>query len=199
MCEYLSFFICRSGVINVGNFYSHTGIVTKSSPENYREAEWTSNDPTSLRVRITYGDEEDGEGENWWKALILGHYKTREALLKDFPVGKVTNDPFDGILYTKLIQKRVSTGRGERFRGFFLLHAADKEFKDIVNIKFLRSNGSRFYSHYIGSSCELSFNSTRGMFYYWVDWSFVPDSIKAILKSLNISYNAKAGRLSLKK
>jgi len=113
MCEFASFVLTDDEKILAGDLHFHEGIEKgwNLSPTGYRECEWTRDDKgESLTVR-TYRECEwtrDDKGEsltvrtapsdkhrpNWFKAIILSKFSTREALLKAIAIGKSNGDTF---------------------------------------------------------------------------------------------------------
>jgi len=88
MCEFLSFKISDAGDIYVGSLNSHSGIdaAYDLQPDQAREAEWIKDDSgKSLTVRVPPGSE---KSENYYRALILGRWPNRQALLAWIKTGK---------------------------------------------------------------------------------------------------------------
>jgi len=126
MCEYLSFYVSGKGKIYVGNYASHSSIWVPHKDagmyDDLREAEWVGNDRGSLKVRNDPG--------NWFKAQILGQYKTRAALLKDFPVGKIFSDDTGQPRYVKLFQTKNS----KKISKWFVIESVEADFHNIKKI-----------------------------------------------------------------
>ena len=91
MCHFLSFVITKGGDICIGQLDSHSGIekAWNLKPDSYREAEWIGDDPSSLTVRVT-----NGEDENWFRSAVLAKYATRSEMLKDITTGKANGNKF---------------------------------------------------------------------------------------------------------
>jgi len=79
MCEFLSFAVDKKGQIYASNLSGHYGIeeAWNLKPGEYREAEWTNDTEKSLTVRV-----EEGEEENFYRALILGTWPARIELIQ---------------------------------------------------------------------------------------------------------------------
>ena len=85
MCHYVSFLVDKAGALYFGNLSRHEGIEAGHGlkPGEYREAEWVDDDPKHLTVRV-----EDGEDENYYRAMILAEYPDRQSMLAKEIVGK---------------------------------------------------------------------------------------------------------------
>lgn len=85
MCEYISFLVDKQGRLYFGKLDSHDGIEAGHGlrPGDYREAEWTAEEPTALSVRV-----EEGEDPNYYRAMILAEYPTRSDMIAGQIIGK---------------------------------------------------------------------------------------------------------------
>lgn len=114
MCHYLSFLVDKKGNFYFGYLDSHAEIEEGHNlkPGSYREAEWVGETPGSLSVRV-----EDGEHESFYRALVLGLYKTRSALEKSITSGKAG--------YTVISYKN---GKVHSAKGPAIVHPTYKEY-----------------------------------------------------------------------
>jgi hypothetical protein len=85
MCNFLSGVVTRDERLLFGNLQNHAGIETGwgLAPGEYREFEWTEDDPSTLTVRT-----EVGEDNAWWKSIIVAKHATRESLLASIVEGR---------------------------------------------------------------------------------------------------------------
>jgi hypothetical protein len=91
MCEFLSGVITRQnhpggeGRLYFGSLTSHSGIEKEFGlrPDTYREFEWTGNAERGLTVLVA-----KGESEQYYRAMILADYPTRDALVEAILAGK---------------------------------------------------------------------------------------------------------------
>jgi hypothetical protein len=82
MCDFVSGIIReKDEAILFYDMVSHckTASHFKLSGEEYREFEWTKDDPDSLVVRVPEGHTKN---ENWYRSIILAQYKTRDDLIR---------------------------------------------------------------------------------------------------------------------
>ena len=91
MCEFFSAVICKDGRILCSDGKSHEGIEVgwNLKPGEYREFEWTSENPNTLYARM-----EENEEKGFWLSLILSQFKTRSELL-----AQITEGRGDGVIY----------------------------------------------------------------------------------------------------
>ena len=84
MCHFLSGKVDNNGVLYFSTLWQHEGIdqFWSLSPDQAREFEWVGEDSDSLEVRVTQEEIDAGRGVDYWKAQILGQFKTRSELIK---------------------------------------------------------------------------------------------------------------------
>jgi hypothetical protein len=133
---------------------------------------------------------------------VLGQYKTREAFLEAFPLGKVEGDMAytKGQLYTKLLINKFMIGRRHIT---VVLYASDNEFQDIRRVDFVRKDSNRYRPTEVGADwCRGEAN--RYIFDHKIftglyrDYKYADLSVKTHEAFSQSDLVCKNGRLSFK-
>ena len=193
MCEFLSFLVGRGGEICVGSYTSHNGIVvSKDRNTYYREAEWVGDKADSLTVRVSPEDIKKGEGENWWKAQVLGNYKTRAKLIRSVS-GKNGGPCGDNTTYTKFLLLKNRIGEG-KYTQYAVVKSDYADFSDIHTVRITEDDtrwqlGSLLCPvHHRSRDVSLCFlDGTLVVWgYFNTDYAHIPQRIKNAFKDAGL-------------
>jgi len=194
MCEFLSFLVGRGGEICVGSYVSHSGIaVSKDRNTYYREAEWAGNKANTLTVRVSPEDTKKGEGENWWKAQVLGNYKTRAKLIRSVS-GKMKGLYGDNTTYTKLLPLKNKIGK-EKYTQYVMVRSDYADFSDIHMVRLMEDDtgwGSRgsFLCLVRYGCADVTVSFLEGNRVVWgytnTDYAHIPQRIKNAFKDAGL-------------